>query len=70
MKTLLNRLKPEYLELLESEKSKFPYLYSSVKDELSKNEFWTELTTRVSIQLCAICKVNFGIEEFNNLFRN
>ena len=68
MKTLLERLKPEYLELLEADREKFPYLYQSVKSELSQNEFWTELTTRVSNQLCTICKVNFGIVELDSLF--
>jgi hypothetical protein len=70
MKTLLERLKPEYLELLEAEVDTLPYLYNSVKSELSENQLWTELTTRVSNQLCAICKVNFGIIEINNLFES
>jgi len=68
MRTLLERLKPEYLELLEADAEKFPYLVQSVKSELSQNKFWSELTTRVSNQLCTICKVNFGIVELNNLF--
>jgi hypothetical protein len=68
MKTLLERLKPEYLELLEADAEKFPYLYQSVKTELSQNEFWTELTTRVSNQICVISKVDFGIIELDSLF--
>lgn len=68
MKTLLERLKPEYLELLEADAEKFPYLYQSVKNELSQNEFWTELTVRVSNQICVISKVNFGIVELDSLF--
>lgn len=68
MKTLLERLKPEYLELLEADAEKFPYLYKSVKSELLLNEFCVELTTRVSNQLCLICKVNFGIVELDSLF--
>ena len=68
MRTLLEKLKPEYLKLLEADAEKFPYLYRSVKNELSENKFWTELTTRVSNQLCTICKVNFGIIEIDSLF--
>ena len=68
MKTLLERLKPEYLEILENEKTKFPNLVELIKLELQNCYFFTEFKLGVSYSLCDFCGVNLGLVEINNLF--
>ena len=68
MKNLLERLKPEYFELLENEKFKFPYIIEAIKSELQNRHFFTEIKLGLAYSLCDFCKVNLGLVEINNLF--
>ncbi len=68
MRNLLSKLKPEYLELLEVDSEKYPYLITSIKTELSNNYFFTELSVNTAFQICNFCKLNFGLVELHSLF--
>jgi len=68
MKNLLERLKPEYLELIEEDYIKFPYLIANIKDELSKHFHFTDLNVNTAFQICNFCKIGFGIVELDSLF--
>jgi hypothetical protein len=68
MKNLLQRLKPEYLELLNKDAELYPYLIQGIKRDLTENISFTLLSVGSAAQLCTICKVIMGITELNNLF--
>lgn len=68
MRTLLERLKPEYLELLELDAEKYPNLVYGIKKELLNNNSLLTITFLTAHQLSLCCKVTFGIGEINNLF--
>lgn len=68
MKTLLERLKPEYLELLESETSKYPNTYIIIKRELKTKIFFTDLTVGTAQRICEDFNVPFELYCLNNLF--
>lgn len=68
MKTLLERLKPEYLELLENEKTNFPFLVDAVKYELKYVHFFTEIRVGFACSLCDLCKISLGLVELDSLF--
>ncbi len=68
MRTLLERLKPEYLELLDLDTEKYPNLVYGIKKELRSNNSLHTITFLTAHQLSVCCKVTFGIVEINNLF--
>ena len=68
MRNLLERLKPEYLELLEADGIKYPFLVQSIKNQLIKNFSYISLEVYTASQLCSISNVKFGILELDNLF--
>lgn len=68
MKTLLERLKPEYLELLESETEKYPNSINNIKKDLTENFSFGFLTITSAHSLCIFCKVNLSVLELSNLF--
>jgi hypothetical protein len=68
MRNLLQRLKPDYLELIEVDFEKYPYLIKNIKTDLSNHYHFTELSVNTAFQICNFCKLNFGIVELNNLF--
>ena len=68
MKNLLQRLKPENLELLEEDAIKYPYLVQGIKRDLRQNISFTNLSVGSALQLCTVCKVIMGVTELNNLF--
>jgi hypothetical protein len=68
MKTLLERLKPEYLELLESETSKYPNTYLMIKNELKTKIFFTDLTVGTAEIMCLDFNVPFELYFINDLF--
>jgi len=70
MKNLLERLKPEYLELLEVDAIKYPYLVQGIKRDLRQNISFTNLSVGSALQLCTVCKVIMGVTELNNLFQS
>lgn len=68
MRTLLERLKPEYLELLEADSENFIFLVENVKKELSENNNVHTLKFTTAYRLSLFCEVSLGIRELNNLF--
>jgi len=70
MKNLLERLKPEYLELLNEDAIKYPYLVQGIKIDLRQNISFTNLSVGSALQLCTVCKVIMGVTELNNLFQS
>ena len=68
MKTLLERLKPEYLELLNTESEKYPTSVNSIKKDLTENVTFGFLTITSAHSLCLFCKVKLGILELSSLF--
>jgi len=68
MKTLLERLKPEYLEILENEKTKFPYLIESTTKTLKSKHYFTELKIIEICYLMQVFNIFFDISEIDNLF--
>jgi hypothetical protein len=68
MKTLLERLKPEYLQLLETETSKYPNTYLMIKNELKTKIFFTDLTVGTAQRMCSDFNVPFDFLIINDLF--
>ena len=68
MKNLLERLKPEYLELLNTEAEKYPNAINSIKKDLIENVTFGFLTVNSAHSLCVFCKFNLSILELSSLF--
>ncbi len=68
MRNLLERLKPEYLELLEVDAIKYPFLVQGIKNTLIENFSYISLDVYTANQLCTVSNVKFGILELDNLF--
>jgi hypothetical protein len=70
MKTLLEKLKPEVLELLELEALEYPSTVERLKETLSNMNYWVELRIADATRLVSINKIYtpFTIEELSNLF--
>lgn len=68
MKTLLERLKPEYLELLEADAWRYPTSISNIKKDLTENVTFGFLTVTSAHQLCVFCKINLSVLELSSLF--
>jgi len=59
---LLERLDPKYKAMLDDEETRYPYSVAKVKDELSNNIFYIDLTVG-----CAISLINHLGLRTNNL---
>jgi hypothetical protein len=70
MRTLLERLKPEVLQAINYEVSKYPNSIISLKKSLSEEYFTGDLTVRVAFNVCLYNKTNFGIVELANCFES
>ena len=70
MRTLLERLKPEILQAINYEVSKYPNSISSIKKELSEEYFSSDLKVRTAFNVCLYNKTNFGIVELANCFKS
>ncbi len=68
MRNLLERLKPEYLELLENDAIEYPFLVQSIKNTLIKSFSYISLDIYTANGLCTIANVKFGILELDKLF--
>ena len=68
MRTLLERLKPEYLELLEIDFEKYPSLIRNVKSDLNEYYHFTDLNVNTAFTICSFCKLDLGIVELDILF--
>jgi hypothetical protein len=69
MKTLLERLKPEYLTALELETEKYPNSMESLKHQLNINYIFTDLKLHDAYRLLLLIpNVPFGIIEIGNCF--
>jgi len=56
--TLYSRLKPEYMELIESKSKDYPFTYNSIVDSLKRNRFYSHLT------VCQITDLTYFIDLF------
>lgn len=66
---LLQRLKPEVLQAMESDMNKYPTLTTELKQSLSKKGFYTELTVSEVLELFRISQSqNYSLGELNDLF--
>ena len=68
MKTLLERLKPEYLEMLDEIAKKYPATIRSLKEGLSINDYYIDLRFDDAYILCDYCNVPFLPIDLDNLF--
>jgi hypothetical protein len=68
MRNLLERLKPEYLELLEADAIKYPNIYYNIRTELTKNYFFVDLTIQTTQFMCSVFMIRFDLEKIDNLF--
>ena len=57
MKTLLERLKPEYLEMLDKAAIEYPIAIDSLKNNLSKVYFITDVNYFTGRDLYSTCKM-------------
>ena len=69
MRTLLEKLKPEVLVLLEKEALEYPATMEVLKETLGKLHFWVELKVSDASRLVALKpRSSFNIETLSNLF--
>jgi hypothetical protein len=68
MRNLLEQLKPEIIEVLETEKKQFPYLVANIENELKTNYSWLNLSINNAQHLCTFNNTNLGICEIASLF--
>ena len=68
MKTLLERLKPEYLEMLDNEAIEYPMPIDSLKNNLSKVYFITDVNYFTGRDLYDVCKMPFDSISLFNFF--
>lgn len=68
MKNLLERLKPEYLELLENYALTAPLTADLFKKSLSNDFSWLQITYANLILIESVFKIKIDITEINNLF--
>lgn len=65
---LLEKLKPEVLELLNKEAVKYPLSTEQLKQRLSELHFWTHLKMGDAYALCRLNDKHFGISELASMF--
>jgi predicted component of viral defense system (DUF524 family) len=72
MKTLYDKLRPEYKTKLKEIHSKYPSTYKSLVEDLQSHYFWLDLTvSKASSLLTHVDPYKiFGIDALNNLFNN
>jgi hypothetical protein len=70
MKNLLERLKPEYLELLDEHAKDYPSTVEFFKEELSSYVTWLEITFNNLLFIKRAFKVEINETEIDNLFDN
>lgn len=68
MKTLLERLKPEYLEMLENEKKQYPVTVEVFKEKLNNIHSWLQITYENLIYINNTFKVEIDVTKISNLF--
>lgn len=68
MKNLLEKLKPEYLELLDEESKRYPKTVFLLREYLSSYYSWLELTFDNLLTIQRIFKVEINITNIDNLF--
>lgn len=53
MRNLLDRLKPEYKAKLKKVEDKYPTTIQGIYSDLSKTNFYTELTIGMAVTMCS-----------------
>ena len=51
MKTLLERLKPEYVKILNEAKTQYPSIHHSIVKDLTNNSYYEDLTVYAALHL-------------------
>lgn len=59
MRTLIERIKPEYMAQMEEVYAKYPTLLEIFKEDLSKTFFFTNLRYSTVLELCNTCNIDF-----------
>jgi len=65
---LLEKLKPEALEVLNQESVKYPNSMDHLKQRLSSMNFWVDVKIADAYTLCKMNEKQFGILELASLF--
>ena len=63
---LLERLKPEFRERLDSQK--YPLTYEGIIGSLTENDYYTELTVGEAVTLFQHLNLDLNISNLNTLF--
>jgi hypothetical protein len=71
MKTLFEKLTPEFAELLRLESELYPTIAQDITDELQSKHFWTEMTVKNAYSLVRLDQRNrFTIYELTECFND
>ena len=70
MKTLYDRLKPEFKEVLELEGKKYPATVKGVENSLINNNSWANLEVQEAMDLCSLLNVVFSIDSIYDIFND
>ncbi len=70
MRTLLERLKPEALEMIMIDSEEYPVTIKNIKKELSEKYFTGDLTVNIGYDICLHNDIMFGIVELANCFES
>jgi hypothetical protein len=69
--SLLDRLKPEYLKMIQDDIEKYPYSTNQLKIELSKISNWVDLKYSTVGYLCNTLRVyDYSPSSIDKLFTN
>lgn len=68
MKNLLERLKPEYLELLDKKAKEHPATVEVLEESLNEKTSWLQLTYDDLLTINSFLKVKINVLEIDNLF--
>tara|TARA_R100000278_G_C5438826_1_gene152974 strand:- start:650 stop:883 length:234 start_codon:yes stop_codon:yes gene_type:complete len=60
MKTLYDKLKPEYKQKLEKQAEQYPSLIQQITESLQENYFWSSLTVGQAKDLITFTDYSFG----------
>jgi len=62
--SLLQRLKPEFIQKMEDFKLKFPRTYAECMETLADNNYFTDVRFGTASDICSACEVRY----FGDLF--
>lgn len=69
MRSLFDRLKPDYLEVLWKEGERFPFAVKDIVDEMQREQHWTDLKFSTVVNLSLYLRLdNYRPSTINELF--